>query len=366
MCMQDMLWDGIKRDRLVWIGDMHPETQVISYLFGAHPIVPLSLDYVRDDTPLPEWMNGISSYSIWWVLIHHSWYRFHGDRAYLEEQRPYLLQLLAQLRDHIGEDNAEQLDGHRFLDWPTSGDSAAIHMGLHSLLCMAMQAGAELCYVLKAEDDQVACQSAANALRLHHPEPTPTKSANALRVMAGLGEADTVNSEVLARNPLSDISTFYGYYVLQARALAGDYEGAVDVIRNYWGAMLDLGATTFWEDFDLAWTRDAGRIDELPQEGKHDVHREYGDYCYKGLRHSFCHGWAGGPAAWLHEHVLGLTPLEPGCAAVRMAPHLAGLEWAEGTMATPHGPIRVRHEAGPGGAIRSEVDAPDGVRIVKG
>ena len=24
--MQDYLWDGIKRDRLVWIGDMHPET----------------------------------------------------------------------------------------------------------------------------------------------------------------------------------------------------------------------------------------------------------------------------------------------------------------------------------------------------
>jgi alpha-L-rhamnosidase len=27
---QDYLWDGIKRDRLVWIGDMHPETMTIS------------------------------------------------------------------------------------------------------------------------------------------------------------------------------------------------------------------------------------------------------------------------------------------------------------------------------------------------
>ena len=25
--MQDYLWDGVKRDRLVWIGDMHPETR---------------------------------------------------------------------------------------------------------------------------------------------------------------------------------------------------------------------------------------------------------------------------------------------------------------------------------------------------
>jgi len=42
---------------------------------------------------------------------------------------------------------------------------------------------------------------------------------------------------------------FYGYYMLNARAEAGDYQGAMDNIREYWGSMLDLGATTFWEDF---------------------------------------------------------------------------------------------------------------------
>ena len=28
---------------------------------------------------------------------------------------------------------------------------------------------------------------------------------------------------------------------------------ALDIIRDYWGGMLDMGATSFWEDFDLAW-----------------------------------------------------------------------------------------------------------------
>ncbi len=28
--MQEFLWDGIKRDRLVWLGDMHPEVSVIN------------------------------------------------------------------------------------------------------------------------------------------------------------------------------------------------------------------------------------------------------------------------------------------------------------------------------------------------
>jgi hypothetical protein len=65
--------------------------------------------------------------------------------------------------------------------------------------------------------------------------------------------------------------------------------------------MLDLGATTFWEDFDFAWTDNAARIDELVPAGKKDVHGGYGAYCYIGFRHSLCHGWASGPTAWLRS-----------------------------------------------------------------
>src|SRR5436309_9551907 len=68
--MQEYLWDGIKRDRLVWIGDMHPEVSTIDAVFGETDVVPRSLDLIRDVTPDAEWMNGISSYSMWWVLIH--------------------------------------------------------------------------------------------------------------------------------------------------------------------------------------------------------------------------------------------------------------------------------------------------------
>lgn len=108
LCMQDMLWDGIKRDRLVWIGDMHPETMVINTVFGNVDVVPNSLDYVRDTTPLPNWMNGISSYSLWWVRIQRCWYLYHGNRDYLEAQRPYLTALLRLLLTNIGDDNRER------------------------------------------------------------------------------------------------------------------------------------------------------------------------------------------------------------------------------------------------------------------
>jgi hypothetical protein len=47
----------------------------------------------------------------------------------------------------------------------------------------------------------------------------------------------------------------------------------------------------------VAWTNNAFRIDELPVAGKKDIHGDYGEFCYKGFRHSLCHGWSSGPAA---------------------------------------------------------------------
>ena len=29
LCLQDFVWDGIKRDRIVWLGDLHPEVRVV-------------------------------------------------------------------------------------------------------------------------------------------------------------------------------------------------------------------------------------------------------------------------------------------------------------------------------------------------
>ncbi|HEY4785180.1 MAG TPA: alpha-L-rhamnosidase C-terminal domain-containing protein, partial [Bacteroidales bacterium] len=65
------------------------------------------------------------------------------------------------------------------------------------------------------------------------------------------------------------------------------------------------------------------------------------------------------------QHVLGISVLEPGCKTVRIVPHLADLQWAEGTFPTPLGIIKVRHEKQPDGTIRSTIDAPKGIRIVR-
>lgn len=360
--MQEFVWDGIKRDRLVWIGDMHPEISTIQSVFGYHSSVPKSLDLIRDNTPLPGFMNNYPTYSMWWVIIQYDWFFYTGDKRYLQEQRDYLIGLLDLLSSYVKEDGTNHLP-NPFIDWPTSSNEEAVRAGVHSILLLAFQKGKKLMEILDEEAQAEKYETVIQQLSAYIPDPKGSKQAGALRVLAGLMEAEKENKHLLSGN-LNGISTFLGYYVLLAKAKAGDIQGSLDIIREYWGAMLDLGATTFWEHFDINWIKSAARIDELPKGNQIDVHGTYGDYCYKGYRHSLCHGWASGPTAWLSEYVLGIHITEPGCRKVEINPHLGDLEWAEGAFPTPHGVIKVHHQKREDGSILSEVAAPEEVEVI--
>ena len=359
--MQDYLWDGIKRDRLVWLGDMHPEVSVINCVFGYNEVVPRSLDMTRDVTPVTDWMNGISSYSMWWILIHEDWNLQNGNLDYLKQQQTYLTALIKRLATYVDADGKENLDGMRFLDWPTFEDKTAVHEGLQALMTLTMESGARLAGILGDQDTARLCMDTVLKLRKHIPEPSGRKSPAALLSIAGFHNPTAVSNNVLKKDGPKDLSTFYGFYVLNALAKSKDIDTGLDLISQYWGGMLDVGATTFWEDFDLAWTKDAGRIDELVAAGKKDLHGDFGAYCYVGFRHSFCHGWAGGPTAWLSRNILGVTPVAAGCAKVKISPNLGRLAWAEGTYPTPKGPIHVRCDKQPDGTLKTVVKLPAGV-----
>ena len=361
--MQDYLWDGIKRDRLVWMGDMNPEIRVICAVFDDCDTVETSLDYVRNHAKLPGFMNGINAYSLWWIISQHDWYMYRGNLAYLQRQHGYLVQLLRIYAEYVGTDGVEKLPEWRFLDWPSQGDKVAIHAGLQGLMAWAFAAGENLSLTLNDSAAASLCAETRRKMQIHNFDGGMSKQANALKAIGGIADPVQINKTALAQNPFSGLSTFFGYYVMQARALASDYAGATEAIRRYWGGMLDVGATSFWEDFDLDWLDNAGRIDAMPVPGKKDIHADYGNFCYKGLRHSLCHGWAGGPTAWLSEHLLGIKPLEPGFKTAQVRPQLAGLEWLEGVMPTPFGPIRVKADKGSDGAVKFDVKKPEEVTL---
>jgi hypothetical protein len=380
LCCQDNILDGIKRDRMVWIGDIHPQIHIITQAFGNENIIQKSLDFIRDQTPPNRWVNDISTYSMWWILSVWDWYWYTGDKELLKSQVAYLDDLVNRFLSHIdlsgretlggyfmdcvSPSEKEQLEGIRFLDWASEGDGVGIAEGIQALFVWSMQTAQKIYGELGNSQMHNKCQDAAKRLSLAPMKPTQNKQANALRILSRMSDPQTTNRSSLAVEPSSKgLSTWFAYYVLQARAMAGDYCGCLDMIRSFWGGMLNLGATTFWEHFDEAWLHNAGRIDEITPAGKHDVHVEYGEHCFKGLRHSLCHGWAGGPTAWLSQNVLGVQPVAAGFQEVIIKPNLGNLTFAKGAVPTPFGLITVSHKRQADGKIATEYDVPIGVHI---
>jgi Bacterial alpha-L-rhamnosidase. len=343
---------------------MHPEVMTINNAFGDNEVVSKSLDFVREDTPLPGWMNGMCSYSLWWIIIHRDLYMYQGNLGYLKSQRNYLFNLIKQIDEKIDKNGVEKLDGTRFLDWPTSENSDVIHSGLQSLSFMAMNAALQIGEYIKDDEIKEIASECVKRMRNVHVDSYNNSQAAALNILSGLSLNPEQDCKVILENGLNGFSTFYGYYMLEALATNGKYDEALDLISRYWGAMLDLGATTFWEDLKFSDTVNAGRIDEIVPENKYDIHAGGGAYCYKGLRLSLCHGWASGPTSWLTKHVLGITPVEPGCRTLRVKPNLGSLKSVKGTFPTPYGIVTINCTKNDKGKVVSDIKAPKGVKLL--
>ena len=132
LCCQDFLWDGIKRDRLVWMGDTHPETRTLLSVFGAVDVLRDSLDYAAATTPTNCWMNGMPNYTLWFLRNVHDWYMFTGDVNFIKTRQAYLKSTIEHVLAQVGEDGRSQQKG--FLDWPTQHNQPAVRAGTQALL----------------------------------------------------------------------------------------------------------------------------------------------------------------------------------------------------------------------------------------
>lgn len=357
LCIQDYIWDGVKRDRLVWAGDLHPEVLAIRSVFGSIPQVEQTMNFLRENTPLPNWMNTYPTYSAWWLIIMSDWYLYSGNQSFLEENRDYILGVSRQIADRIADDGTDTLPRY-FLDWPCHETPAAIP-GSRGVMAWAMEAGSYLAKLLGDGEMAELCSRKKAALLSAPIDSCGAKQAAAILSLAGWLEENKAAEEILAGGA-KGWSTFMSYYLLKA-ASRGSMEKTLEGLRTYYGAMLDMGATSFWEDFDLSWSQ--GRIDELPAPGSPDAHGDNGAFCYKGYRHSLCHGWSAGPTAFLLEEVAGIRILAPGCKEMEVKPNLGDLAWVEATYPTPYGLIKVSHRKNEQGQIVTTVDAPEEITV---
>lgn len=128
-------------------------------------------------------------------------------------------------------------------------------------------------------------------------------------------------------------SPWFMYSVLEAFAQAGRYTDAVSAICRYWTSFLDVGATTYWE----LWN--------IPGE---DVHPIPGYTKEMGARTIT---YSTGPAPYLVNHVLGIQPINPGGSEILIAPHYSGLNHVAGKASTSAGYVHVSWQHHPSARV---------------
>lgn len=360
LCLQNELWDGIKRDRLVWIGDLAPELKTVKYVWGDVPQIYNALALSAHNTVLPAWINGIATYSLWWLINLEEWVFYTGKREYLHEQRDYIVRLIRQILENV--DESGNFTASDFIDWPSKGFPSA-KAGAKALLILCMRSCEKILSVLGEENLKAECETARNLAERKKESCGDLKQIASLLLLADIAGEDCTMR--LQKGGAEGFSTFMSYYILSGMAECCSAEEVLNALKTYYGAMLDLGATTFWEDFDIKWAENACRLDEICKDGQRDLHGDHGKYCYQGFRHSLCHGWSSGPVAFLTEYVLGIRIIGEGCSVIAIKPHLGSLKYVRGSIATPFGKLTVEHRKNEDGTVITSVDAPNGIEILK-
>lgn len=345
------IWDGIKRDRLVWCGDLNPEEISGLEYYNNFKLISNSMCVLIEDSNGSCWVNGIASYSAWFVINFFDALRL-GVKFSDEEYKKcfeYAQSIIKKVDESVSADgtmNFENAGMAFYLDWPTC-ETPDAEVGTACLFIMAAKKYKEC--VKDEHADNIIVK-----LNKYLDKDVAFKQTKAIQILAGRVPKKG-DKEFLECGGAKGMSTFMGYYILTAYDMIGG-EKALDIIREYYGKMLQMGATSFWEDFDVEWAENAYGIDQMPVEGKKDIHGDYGKFCYSKLRHSLCHGWSGGVLAFIIERIFGVR-IYDGYKTVKVYKNSYDLDF-EATLPTPSGYMTIAKKDG-----SVAVSAPEDVNV---
>ena len=364
LCMQDGIWDAPKRDRGRWVGDLDIEGRVMSTAFGDRALIEQTLHALVPPHPSAH-VNGIPGYSALWITSLYNIYAHTGDKDFVAREHNALLQILAAMDSGLNASGVFDNPKHQwlFVDWAPGlyGYTREAVIGTNLEYVIAYNRASLLFKMLgdtsNAGKYSTQSQHLLAATRTQFRDPNAptygtTWQLNAVAMLASETDphaASTLWTQVFSHvkqdaptDPV--VSPYFNAYVLDAMAAGGHIPEALTWMRAYWGGMLAEGATSFWESYDLRWPKSDPHL-ALQADGT------------AGYFVSMAHGWSSGPTAWLIENVLGIREPQDGYRSVVIAPNLGGLDWARGTVPTPHGPITLSADKQKGIAL----DLPAGI-----
>ncbi|MHB1023730.1 MAG: alpha-L-rhamnosidase-related protein [Acidobacteriaceae bacterium] len=349
LCMQDDIWDSPKRDRGRWMGDTDVMGRTINDVFGDRFLMEDTLDRLLGKAPINQHVNGIPGYSAFWFTGAAEYYRHTGSKEFLNAVHDRMVQLLHYVDAEFDARNlyANKTNVWLYVDWSPelNGDTPETRRATTLEFYHAYKDAA---WMLRQVGDTTNAdfydhrtaeiKAAADKYLLDPATGSfgPRWQTNAAAVVSGL--ADPSQYADIWKNVLSHVghvpynayvvTPYYNYYIISAMARMGHRRAALDWIRQYWGGMLDEGATSYWEAYDPAWF-------------KGDFHASLQADNRSGYFVSLAHGWSSGPTPWLMEQMLGIHATGAGFQQVQIRPDLMGVAWAKGGEPTPHGLLKV-------------------------
>lgn len=288
----------------------------------------------------------IAEYSLQWVMLLRNYYQLTGDvdfaRYMVQKALPPLFEYFARFESSEGLITG-MAEKWVLVDWPANlrdeydydyakeRENAVVNAFYYE----SLRAAAEMCravgeegaaYDAKAERVKESFQEKlldrVTGLFLDAPGSKHSSlHANALALCFGLVEKENENRVIeLIRSKRLSCGVYIAPFVIEGLYRAGQFELAYDLItskdEHSWHEMLKNGATTCME----AWG---------PDQKKNA---------------SWCHPWSSSPIYLITEHVMGLTPAEPGWKKVRFEPHMPeSLEQAFLSLPLPNGSVSVRY-----------------------
>lgn len=335
---REFFLDGIKRDRWVWSGDAYQSFLINYYSFFDQDVAKRTLIALRGKDPVASHINTILDYSLYWFISMYDYYLHTGDLEFVEDQYEHMVSLMDFCLSRRNDEG--MLEGKEedwvFIDWADIDNCGEVST-IQLLFRRSLEAISEISQLIGKDRQAKYYQEQADQLKETIKEAfwcdekggfvhnrvdgklgeKVTKYPNMFALLYGYldkGQRDKVKTNVLLNDEVQKIKTPYmRFFELASLCEINEYDVVLEEIRDYWGGMLELGATTFWEEYD-------------PQQKGKAHYEMYGEKYGKSL----CHAWGASPIYILAKYFLGVRPLTPGYETFIVEPQLGGLEWIEG------------------------------------
>lgn len=342
---REVFTEAVKRDRWLWGGDAYQTFKFAKYLYFDKDIVRRSIIALRGKEPFTQHINTITDYSLYWVISLWEYYSAYGDFDFIKFIYPRAVSLMEFCRKRTNEIGFIVGKGKDwlFIDW-SEIDKSGVVCAEQMLYYAALVTMSKLAEVLGEENKEYlfASRELLNNINKYFWNDSKgayidnylndcvkvTRHANVFAVMYGIadaGKTESIVKNVFENDKITKITTpYFEGYELDALGKVGKKEVIFDMLKSYWKGMLDLGATTVWEEYN-------------PELSGVEHYAMYGDKFQKSL----CHAWGASPIYLLGKYWLGVEETLPGYKAFTVKPYLGKLKYIKGTVPVKGGKVEV-------------------------